>query len=173
MRLNELKDNDGASKQRVRVGRGIGSGIGKTSGRGHKGQNSRSGVAMKGFEGGQMPLYRRLPKRGFKKWRRKNYNALNIGVLQAAIDAGRVDPTKPLDLETLVAAGVLRRAKDGLRVLGKGELTAKIAITANHVTPGARSAIESAGGEIALVEQKILAADEEKRAKTAAKKAKT
>ena len=106
MRLNEIQDKEGALKRKVRVGRGIGSGLGKTAGRGVKGQKSRSGVAIKGFEGGQMPLYRRLPKRGFSKWRRKCYNALNLGALQAAIDANRVDAGQPMDVQSLVAAGL-------------------------------------------------------------------
>ena len=170
MRLNELQDNAGALKRKVRVGRGIGSGVGKTAGRGVKGQKSRSGVAIKGFEGGQMPLYRRLPKRGFSKWRRKAYNALNLGDLQTAIDSSRVDSGQPMDVESLVAAGVLRRAKDGLRILGNGEFSAKISVTANHVTKSAREAIEKAGGTVTIVEKKVLEADEAKRAKTAAKK---
>ncbi|MGI9425872.1 MAG: 50S ribosomal protein L15 [Hyphomicrobiaceae bacterium] len=172
MRLNELKDNEGATKRRVRVGRGIGSGVGKTGGRGLNGQKSRSGVAIKGFEGGQMPLYRRLPKRGFSKWRRKNWNAVNVGALQLAIDASRIDASQPITLASLVEAGVVRRPKDGLRILGNGELSAKITLTADHVSESARSAIEKAGGSISLIEKKVLAADEEKRAKTAAKKAK-
>ena len=172
MRLNEIQENAGAAKRKVRVGRGIGSGVGKTAGRGMKGQKSRSGVAIKGFEGGQMPLYRRLPKRGFSKWRRKSFNAINVGALQAAIDAGRVDAGQAMDITSLVEAGIIRRAKDGLRILGGGELTAKISVTADHVTPAAKAAIEKAGGSITLVEKKVLAADEEKRAKTAAKKAK-
>ncbi len=172
MRLNEIQENPGAAKRRVRVGRGIGSGVGETAGRGVKGQKSRSGVAIKGFEGGQMPLYRRLPKRGFSKWRRKDFNALNIGALQAAIDAKRIDPAAPMDVKSLAAAGVVRRVKDGLRLLGGGELSAKITVTADHVTPSARAAIEKAGGSITLIEKKVLAADEEKRAKSAEKKAK-
>ena len=172
MRLNELTENDGATKRRVRVGRGIGSGVGKTAGRGFNGQNSRSGVALKGFEGGQMPLYRRLPKRGFSKWRRKDWNAVNVGALQSAIDAGRIDASQPISLASLVEAGIVRRAKDGLRVLGNGEITAKISLTADHVSAAARAAIEKAGGSVSLVEKTVLAADEEKRAKTAAKKAK-
>ena len=116
MRLNEIQENAGAAKRKVRVGRGIGSGVGKTAGRGMKGQKSRSGVAIKGFEGGQMPLYRRLPKRGFSKWRRKSFNAINVGALQAAIDAGRVDAGQAMDITSLVEAGIIRRAKDGLRI---------------------------------------------------------
>ena len=171
MRLNEIRDNEGAQKRRVRVGRGIGSGLGKTAGRGVKGQKSRTGVAIKGFEGGQMPLYRRLPKRGFTKWRRKSYNTLNLGVLQSAIDAGRIDAGQPMDLASLIAAGVVRRPKDGLRILGQGELTSKVTLTVNHATASARAAIEKAGGTLNIIEQKVLAADVAKREKSAAKKA--
>jgi large subunit ribosomal protein L15 len=171
MRLNEISENEGAAKRRVRIGRGIGSGVGKTGGRGVKGQKSRTGVAIKGFEGGQMPLYRRLPKRGFTKWRRKSFNALNLGALQVAIDAGRIDAGQPMDLAGLVAAGVVRRPKDGLRILGQGELTSKVTITANHATAGAKVAIEKVGGTINIIEEKVLAADVAKREKTAAKKA--
>ena len=171
MRLNELSENDGAYKRRVRVGRGIGSGVGKTGGRGVKGQKSRTGVAIKGFEGGQMPLYRRLPKRGFNKWRRKNYNTLNLGILQEAIDAGRIDAGQSMDIASLVAAGVVRRAKDGLRILGQGELTSKISITADHATASAKAAIEKAGGTLNIIEKKVLQADVAKREKSAAKKA--
>ena len=172
MRLNEITENAGAAKRRVRVGRGIGSGLGKTGGRGVKGQKSRTGVAIKGFEGGQMPLYRRLPKRGFSKWRRKDWNAINIGSLQAAIDAGRIDASQPIDNASLVASGVLRRPKDGLRILGEGELTAKLTLTVDHATASARTAIENAGGTVNIIEKKVLPADEAKREKTAEKKAK-
>ena len=173
MRLNDIKDNPGSRKMRVRVGRGIGSGLGKQAGRGGKGQTARTGVAIGGFEGGQMPLHRRLPKRGFNMWRPQRFNEINVGALQAAIDDGRVNAASPIDVASLVAAGVLRRPKDGLRLLGEGELKAKVAITANHATAGARAAIEKAGGSITLIEKKVLAADEAKRKKTAAKKAKT
>ena len=171
MRLNEIKDNEGALKRRVRVGRGIGSGLGKTAGRGFNGQKSRTGVAMKGSEGGQMPLYRRLPKRGFSKWRRKSFNALNLGALQDAINAGRIDAGQPMDITSLVAAGVVRRPKDGLRILGQGELTSKVALTVDHATASARAAIEKVGGTLNIIEQKVLADDVAKREKTAAKKA--
>lgn len=171
MRLNDIKDNEGSAKRRVRVGRGIGSGVGKTAGRGVKGQTSRSGVAMKGFEGGQMPLYRRLPKRGFSKWRRKRFNELTLQGLQRAVDSGKVDPKNPLDNAALVNAGVLRRALDGVRLIGTGELKAKVALTVDHATASAKAAVEKAGGTITIVEKKVLKADEEKRAKTAAKKA--
>lgn len=171
MRLNSIKDNAGSAKRRVRIGRGIGSGVGKMGGRGGKGQTARSGVAIGGFEGGQMPLHRRLPKRGFSKWRRKDWNEINLGSLQSAIDAKRIDAGKAIDVATLVEAGVLRRAKDGLRILGGGELTAKVSITADHATASAKTAIEKAGGSLSIIEPKILPADEEKRAKSAAKKA--
>ncbi|MEO0810427.1 MAG: 50S ribosomal protein L15 [Pseudomonadota bacterium] len=171
MRLNEIQENPGAAKRKVRVGRGIGSGVGKTGGRGVKGQKSRSGVAIQAFEGGQMPLYRRLPKRGFRKWRQKDFNELNIGVLQSFIEAGRIDASKPLDLASLVEAGILRRSKDGLRILGEGDLSTAITITAHYATPSARAAIEKSGGSITLIEKKVLPDDEKKRAKTAAKKA--
>lgn len=171
MRLNELRDNPGASKPRVRVGRGIGSGLGKTGGRGVKGQKSREGVAINGFEGGQMPLHRRLPKRGFSPINRKDMNEVNLGRLQTAIDAGKLDASKTVDVDALVAAGVVRRKLDGLRVLGAGELKAKLNVTANHVSAGAKQAIEKAGGSIELIVPKVLPADVAKREKSAAKKA--
>lgn len=173
MRLNEIKDIPGARKLRLRIGRGIGSGIGKTGGRGGKGQTARAGVAIGGFEGGQMPLHRRLPKRGFRTMDRRRFNEISLGRLQAAVDAGRLDAGKPVDPAALVGAGVLRRALDGVRVLGDGELKAKLELTVDHVTASARAAIEKVGGKITLIERKVLAADEAKRAKSAAKKAKT
>ncbi len=171
MRLNEIKEKSGAIKKRVRVGRGIGSGIGKTSGRGVKGQTSRSGVALAGFEGGQMPLYRRLPKRGFTKWRRKVFNELTLRTLQAAVDNGKLDPSKDHNVNSLVESGILRRPKDGVRLIGGGDLKAKVNLTLAHATASARAAVEKAGGSITILEKKILAADEEKRKKSAAKKA--
>jgi large subunit ribosomal protein L15 len=173
MRLNEIKDKHGSRKERVRIGRGIGSGVGKTGGRGGKGQTARTGVAIGGFEGGQMPLHRRLPKRGFNKWRPKDFNEINIGALQRAIDEKVLDAGKPVDLEALVAAGMLRRRKDGLRVLGDGDIKVKIAVTANHATATAKAAIEKAGGSIKLIVKKVLEADEVKRKKSAAKKEKS
>ncbi len=172
MRLNELKDNPGSRKFRVRIGRGIGSGMGKMGGRGGKGQTARSGVRIGGFEGGQMPLHRRLPKRGFNKLNPKHYNEVNLGRLQQAVEAGAIDAKSPVDVKALVAAGVVRRPLDGLRILGEGELKAALKITANHATAGAKAAIEKAGGSVELIERKVLAADEAKRKKTAAKKAK-
>ncbi len=170
MRLNEIKDNPGSRKTRVRIGRGIGSGVGKTGGRGGKGQTARTGVAIGGFEGGQMPLHRRLPKRGFNKWRAKDFNEINVGKLQKAVDDGKLKAGQQVDVGALVEAGILRRAKDGLRVLGTGELNAKLTITANHASASARAAIEKAGGSLSIIEVKVLPADEEKRKKTAAKK---
>jgi large subunit ribosomal protein L15 len=172
MRLNEIKDKVGARKLRVRIGRGIGSGVGKTGGRGGKGQTARSGVAIGGFEGGQMPLHRRLPKRGFNKWRAKDFNEINVGDLQKAIDENRLDAAKAVDVASLVEAGVLRRAKDGLRLLGNGELKTKLNLTVNHATASAKEAVEKAGGSIKLIEVKVLEADVAKAKKTAAKKAK-
>jgi large subunit ribosomal protein L15 len=170
MRLNEIKDKVGARKERVRIGRGIGSGVGKTGGRGGKGQTARAGVAIGGFEGGQMPLHRRLPKRGFNKWQRKDFNVINVGALQRAVDDKLIDASQPVDLAALVAAGLLRRPKDGVRVLGDGEIKAKLTLTVDHASAAAKSAIEKAGGSIKLIEKKVLAADEAKRKKTAAKK---
>jgi large subunit ribosomal protein L15 len=171
MRLNQLKDNAGSRKFRVRVGRGIGSGMGKQAGRGGKGQTARSGVRLAGFEGGQMPLHRRLPKRGFNKRDRKVWNEVNIGRLQEAVDAGRLDAGKPVDVAALAAAGLVRRTLDGVRLLGEGELKAGLKLTVNHATATAKAAIEKAGGAVTLIEKKVLAADEAKRKKSAAKKA--
>jgi large subunit ribosomal protein L15 len=173
MRLNELKDNPGARKLRVRIGRGIGSGVGKTGGRGVKGQGSRTGVRLGGFEGGQMPLHRRLPKRGFNKPNRRVFNEVNLGRLQEAIEAGKLDAKAGIDAPALVAAGIIRRAHDGVRVLGEGELKAALKLTVDHATASARAAVEKAGGSITLIERKVLPADEAKRKKTAAKRAKT
>ena len=171
MRLNELKDNPGARTLRVRVGRGIGSGLGKQGGRGGKGQTARSGVAIGGFEGGQMPLHRRLPKRGFNKWRPEHFNEINTGALQQAVDEGKLKAGQTVDVAALVAAGILRRPKDGLRVLGHGELKTKLALTVNHATASAKAAIEKAGGSIKLIVKKVLPDDVAKAKKTAAKKA--
>jgi large subunit ribosomal protein L15 len=173
MRLNDIKDNAGSRKFRVRIGRGIGSGVGKQGGRGGKGQTARTGVAIGGFEGGQMPLHRRLPKRGFKKYNRKNYNEINLGALQQAVDDGKLKAGQTVDVAALVEAGILRRPKDGLRILGSGELKAKLSLTADHASATAKAAVEKAGGAIKLIEKKVLEADEIKRKKTAAKKAGT
>jgi large subunit ribosomal protein L15 len=150
MKLNELRDNPGAAKKRKRVGRGPGSGMGKTGGRGIKGQNSRSGVAINGFEGGQMPLYRRLPKRGFTKPNRKEFAVVNLGQLQAFIDAGKLDAKAEITEEALVASGLVRRRLDGVRLLGKGALTAKLALSLTGASKSAVEAVEAAGGTIVL-----------------------
>jgi large subunit ribosomal protein L15 len=171
MRLNGIKDNAGARKFRTRIGRGIGSGLGKMGGRGGKGQTARTGVAIGGFEGGQMPLHRRLPKRGFNKWRPSDYNEINVGGLQQAIEDKRLDAGKPVDVASLVEAGILRRPKDGLRLLGDGEIKSKVTITVNHASAKAKAAIEKAGGTVNIIAVKVLEADEMKRAKSAAKKA--
>ena len=151
MKLNELHDNPNASRNRTRVGRGIGSGLGKTAGRGHKGQKSRSGSGMKGFEGGQMPLYRRLPKRGFKNPFSKKYSVVNIGALQKAIDRKKLNPGKTISAEVLLSAGLIKRIGDGLRLLGNGELKTKVVVEAIGVTKGALAGIEKAGGSINLI----------------------
>ncbi|MGF1463190.1 MAG: 50S ribosomal protein L15 [Maricaulaceae bacterium] len=150
MRLNELSDNPGATKARTRVGRGVGSGKGKTGGRGVKGQKSRSGVAIKGFEGGQMPLHMRLPKRGFNKPNRARYVELSLGRLQAALDAGKLDAGQASDEAALAAAGVVRRVRDGVRVIGGGALTSKITLTVTGASTGAKAAIEAVGGSVTL-----------------------
>ncbi len=151
MRLNELRDNPGAKTARKRVGRGIGSGVGKTSGRGHKGQGARSGVSLSGFEGGQMPIYRRLPKRGFNTIFAKKFQAVNIGRLQRAIDAGKLDAGQPITGEILVQAGVVRRLKDGVRLLAKGEIGTKIEITVAGASKAAVEAVEKAGGSVTIL----------------------
>jgi large subunit ribosomal protein L15 len=151
MKLSELKDKPGARKFGKRVGRGIGSGKGKTAGRGVKGQWARSGVALKGFEGGQMPLHRRLPKRGFNKPFPVNLNETNLGRVQAAIDAGKLDANAKVDVEALVKAGVLRRAKDGVRLLGNGEIKAKVAFSVAGASKSAIAAVEKAGGSVEVL----------------------
>lgn len=154
MKLNELKPNEGSTKKRIRVGRGIGSGKGKTAGVGGKGQKGRTGVAINGFEGGQMPLYRRLPKRGFNALNSMQFAELNIGKLQEAIDAGTIDAKKTIDEAALLEAGVVRRKWDGIRLLGKGTIKAKVTLKVAGATKGAIAAVEKAGGsvEITLVE---------------------
>jgi large subunit ribosomal protein L15 len=151
MKLNELRDNQGARKGRMRVGRGIGSGKGKTGGRGVKGQKSRTGVAVKGFEGGQMPLHRRLPKRGFVNIFRRELNELNLGRLQAAVDAGKIDAAQPVTVESLVAAGVLSKPLAGVKILGNGELTARLTLQVARASKSAVAAVEKAGGSVTLL----------------------
>jgi large subunit ribosomal protein L15 len=158
MRLNELRDNPGATRKAKRVGRGPGSGKGKTAGRGIKGQKSRSGVAINGYEGGQMPLYQRLPKRGFNKPNRRSFAVVNLGKLQQFIEAGKLD-ADAINEDSLVAAGLVRRKLDGIRLLGKGELTTKVAITVTGASQGAIEAVEKAGGSVTL-SQPVEAATE-------------
>ncbi len=150
MKLNELRDNPGALRRKKRVGRGPGSGKGKTAGRGIKGQKSRSGVAIKGFEGGQMPIYQRLPKRGFTSPNRKSYAVVNLGAIQKFVDAGKIDPAQPVTEDALVASGLVRRKLDGVRVLAKGEITAKLELQVTGASKSAVSAVEGAGGSVTL-----------------------
>lgn len=159
MKLNELRPQDGSTKNRKRVGRGIGSGTGKTSGHGHKGQKARSGVAIKGFEGGQMPLHMRLPKRGFNKPNRLSFNEVNLDRLQRAVDAGKLDAGQPVTVDTLVEAGVCRRPLDGVRILGKGEISAKLTLTVAGASKGAIEKIEAAGGSVAINAPRKKSAD--------------
>lgn len=154
-KLNDLKPNEGATANRKHIGRGMGSGKGKQAGKGTKGQKSRTGVSIAGFEGGQMPLYRRMPKRGFVNIHAKQYCEINIGQLQAAVDAGRIDAKKPVDVATLFAAGLVRRGYDGVRVLGNGELTAKLTITCAGATKTAKEAVEKAGGSLTVFVKEI------------------
>jgi large subunit ribosomal protein L15 len=152
MKLNDLRDNEGSSPKRMRVGRGIGSGKGKTSGRGVKGQKARTGVSINGFEGGQMPIYRRLPKRGFTNIFRKNFAEVNIGRLQAAIDAGKLDVKTTIDAEAMQKAGLFTRIRDGVRLLGKGELKAKVTLAVAGASASAIAAVEKLGGKVILPE---------------------
>ncbi len=150
MRLNDLSDNPNSRRTKKRVGRGIGSGTGKTAARGHKGQKSRSGVSLLGFEGGQMPLFRRLPKGGFTNIFRKRYRVINLGTLQQAIDAGRVDPKKPIDGDTLVKSSVIKTVRDGVRLLGNGKLTSAVNIYVAGASKSAVESVESAGGTVIM-----------------------
>ena len=154
MKLNEIRDNEGSTHAKKRLGRGIGSGSGKTAGRGVKGQKARSGVAINGFEGGQMPLYRRLPKRGFNNIHAKSFVTVSLAKVQAAIDANKLDGKATIDSAALIAAGVIRRAKDGVRVLSDGELKAKVAFDVAGASKAAIEKIEKAGGSIKLPEAK-------------------
>ena len=155
MRLNELKDNDAARQNRKRVGRGIGSGTGKTAGKGHKGQKARAGVAIKGFEGGQMPLHRRLPKYGFTSPNRKNYVTVGVDVIQNAIDAGKIDPKKLINAEVLKLTRVIKKAKDGVKLLGNGSIKSNINIEVTALTVSAKEAIEKAGGKVSIIVRKV------------------
>jgi large subunit ribosomal protein L15 len=151
MKLNEIRDNEGATHSKIRVGRGIGSGKGKTGGRGVKGQKSRSGVAIKGYEGGQMPIYRRLPKRGFTNVFTKNFNVVSIERLEAAIEAKKLDAKKTITIDTLIEAGVCRRALDGVRVLGDGEAKSKLNLEVAGASKSAIEKIEKAGGKVTVL----------------------
>lgn len=152
MKLNELRDNPGARTSRKRLGRGIGSGLGKTSGKGHKGARARtSNIKPPTFEGGQMPIYRRLPKRGFKNPSRVDFAEVNVGRLQAAIEAGRIDAGKPIDAEALIASGLVRRSMAGIRLLGQGELKASVTIEVTGASKGAIAAVEQAGGKVVVL----------------------
>lgn len=156
MKLNELKPQAGSVKSRTRVGRGIGSGKGKTCGSGQKGQKARSGVAIKGFEGGQMPLYQRLPKVGFRNTRfAKNLAELTLVQLQHAIDTKQLDAKKVIDEDTLVKAGVVRRKKDGIKILATGELSSKVNLKVTKITKGAQEAVEKAGGKVELIVREV------------------
>lgn len=171
MRLNEIADNKGARRKFKRVGRGIGSGKGKTAGRGVKGQLARSGVTgIRSFEGGQMPLYMRMPKRGFNKPNRARYVEVNVGRIQAAIDAGKLDAKSRIDAGALMAAGVIRRALDGVRLLGVGDLKSRIDITVAYASAGARAAVEKAGGAVAVTEARDAAETAEGAARPKGKK---
>jgi large subunit ribosomal protein L15 len=171
MKLNEIKDNDRATRSRKRLGRGIGSGLGKTSGKGHKGQRARSGVALHAFEGGQMPLHRRMPKRGFtNKWA-KNFVEVNLDQLQKAVDNGRIDPASPVDAKAISAAGILKRTRDGVRILGRGELNAKLDLVVAGASKSARDAVEKGGGSITIENAEKLAAAEARKTKRGRKAA--
>lgn len=173
MKLNDLRDNAGARKKRVRVGRGIGSGVGKTAGRGQKGQKSRSGVAIKGFEGGQMPLHMRIPKRGFNNIFRKYMAEVNLGTLQKAIDDGKIVAGATLDGAALVEAGVISHAREGVRLLGKGVLTSALHLHVAGGSAAAKAAVEAAGGSVTLpVVKDVIDADAAKAARAAARAAK-
>ena len=156
MELNTLTDNKGSTRNRRRVGRGVGSGIGKTSGSGHKGQKARSGVAIKGFEGGQMPIHRRLPKRGFVNIFRKNYIEVNIGEIQKAIDDGKIDPSNPIDVNALRTAGLVGKPKDGIRLLGNGNISSKIEVHVIGASKPAISAVEKKGGSVVLTHSDVV-----------------
>jgi large subunit ribosomal protein L15 len=151
MKLNQIADNPGAKRPRKRVGRGIGSGLGKTAGRGGKGQTARKGGAKAGFEGGQMPIYRRLPKRGFNKPNQVEYNEVNLAKVQAAVDAKKLDPKAPVTVEALISAGVVNNMLGGVRLLGKGEIKSKLAFEVYHASKSAVAAVEKAGGSVKML----------------------
>jgi large subunit ribosomal protein L15 len=165
MKHNEIRDNEGAAPERKRVGRGIGSGKGKTCGRGHKGQKSRRGKALGAFEGGQMPLHRRLPKRGFNNKWRKEFVEVNLDQLQKAIDNGRLDASQPVDAAAVRQAGLAKRTRDGVRVLGRGELSAKLDLVVAGASKTARQAVEAAGGSVTIENADKIAAAEARKTK--------
>lgn len=150
MKLNELKDNEGARKRRIRVGRGIGSSKGKTCGRGGKGQTARTGVAINGFEGGQTPIHRRLPKRGFNNFNRVTFDTVNVGDIEKAVEAGKLDTKKTVDTEALKAAGLLRSNSANVKLLAKGDIKSKVKLSVNAASAAAKAAVEKAGGEVAI-----------------------
>ena len=158
-KLNELSDNPGATSRKKRVARGPGSGKGKMGGRGIKGQKSRSGVAIKGFEGGQMPIYQRLPKRGFNNINAKTYSVVNLGLIQKFIDAGKIDAKAEITEDALIASGLIRRRKDGIRVLAKGEITSKVTIAVHGASKGAIEAVEKAGGKLTTTAREKVVAE--------------
>jgi large subunit ribosomal protein L15 len=159
MKLNQISDNAGSSKERMRVGRGIGSGKGKTAGRGVKGQKARTGVAVKGFEGGQMPLHRRLPKRGFWNPFSTDYNEVNLGRIQQAVDSGKLAAGEPVTIESLVAAGVCSKPRDGVKLLGNGAISAKLTFEVAAASKSAMAAIEKAGGSVKLLAASVETAE--------------
>ena len=159
MKVHELRDNEGATRKKKRVGRGPGSGKGKTAGRGIKGQKSRSGVAINGYEGGQMPLYQRLPKRGFNKPNRKKYAVMNLGLIQKFIEAGKLDASAEINEDALVASGLVRRKLDGIRILAKGEITSKVTLTVTGASKAAVEAVEKAGGSLNVASASAAASE--------------
>jgi large subunit ribosomal protein L15 len=167
MRLNQISDNEGARRPRKRLGRGIGSGLGKTAGRGGKGQTARSGGAKAGFEGGQMPIYRRLPKRGFNNPFPIEYNEINLGRIQQAVDAKKIDLGQPVTIDSLVKAGVVSKPRNGLRLLGSGELKAKLAFEVHHASKGAIAAVEKAGGSVKVLKPAKVENEHEVKARAA------
>ena len=163
MKLNEIKDNLGSTKSRKRIGRGIGSGTGKTSGKGHKGQKSRSGVAIKGFEGGQMPIHRRLPKRGFTNINRVNYTELNLDKIQKLIDGKKIDPKKIISYKTLLDLGLVKSKKTKIKLLGKGEIKVKIDIEVSAFSKSAKESIEKIGGTVVILDKKNISLNQDKK----------
>ena len=159
MKLNQIKDNEGSVKPRKRIGRGIGSGTGKTSGKGHKGQKSRSGVSIKGFEGGQMPIHRRLPKRGFKNINRTDFTELNLDKIQNLIDSKKIDPKKIIDYKTFLELGLIKSKKSKVKLLGKGEVKQKIDIMISASSKSAKESVEKMGGSIIIFDNKVKSLD--------------